>query len=320
MIKYSIITPTIKNNYYLKKLCLNLKNFDTRSDIEFIVISNQQIHFPFQLKKIAFNNIVSEIGHPGRKRDLAFKYSRGKYLIFIDDDAFFDTKYFNELDSLLKSNEYEVLCGPNITPKDDNFLGKLSGSTYLNPLLGVSYRYKISKRNIIKKIDDFPSVNLVVSSNLFSKVNGFDNDYWPGDDSYLCNKIIENRSELFFFSNLIVFHYRRSSIIKHFRQVYRYGLTRGHFFKLNFKNSKKLTYALPSIFLLFNLFLLINFKFYLIFIIMIYFLFLSSSILSYINIFITLLSPLLIILNFYNYGFAFIKGYLTKKLISKLGR
>ena len=224
------------------------------------------------------------------------------------------------MDSLLEFNKYEVLCGPNITPKDDTFLGKLSGSTYLNPLLGVSYRYKISKKNIIKKIDDFPSVNLVVSSNLFSKVNGFDNDYWPGDDSYLCNKIIENQSEIFFFSNLIVFHYRRSSIIKHFRQVFRYGLTRGHFFKLNFKNSKKLTYVLPSIFLLFNLFFLINFNFFLIFIIIFYFLFFFSSVLSNQNIFITLLSPLLIILNFYNYGFSFIKGYLSKKFISKLGR
>ena len=162
MIKYSIITPTIKNNYYLEKLYLNLKNFDTRSDIEFIVVSNQQIHFPSQLKKIAFNNIVSEIVHPGRKRDLAFKHSRGKYLIFIDDDAFFDTKYFNELDSLLEFNKYEVLCGPNITPKDDTFLGKLSGSTYLNPLLGVSYRYKISKKNIIKKIDDFLKLTVLI--------------------------------------------------------------------------------------------------------------------------------------------------------------
>ena len=320
MIKYSIIVPTIKNNYYLEKLYLKFKKFDTRIDIEFIVISNQQIQFTFEFKKIIYKNIVSEIRHPGRKRDLAFKYSRGKYLIFIDDDAFFETNYFDELDSLLELNEYEVLCGPNITPKDDTFLGKLSGSTYLNPFLGVSYRYKISKKDIIKSVDDFPSVNLVISSKLFSKVKGFDNDFWPGDDSYLCNKIIENHSEIFFFNKLIVYHYRRSSLIKHFRQVYRYGLTRGYFFKLNLKNSKKLTYILPSIFLVFNLFLLLNFKFYLIFNIIIYFIFLLSSVFSNKNIFIAFLSPLLIILNFYNYGFAFIKGYFSKKFISKLGR
>lgn len=320
MIKYSIITPTIKKNYYLEKLYLNIKKFDTRIDIEFIVISNQKVEFAFEFKKIIYKNIVSEIDHPGRKRDLAFKYSRGKYLIFIDDDAFFDTNYFDELDSLLEFKEYEVLCGPNITPKDDTFLGKLSGSTYLNPFLGVSYRYTISKKEIIKRLDDFPSVNLVVSSKLFSKVNGFDNDFWPGDDTFLCNKIVENHSDIFFFNNLIVYHYRRSTFIKHFRQVYRYGLTRGYFFRLNLKNSKKITYILPSIFLVFNLFLLLNFKFYFIFIIIIYLIFLLSSVFSHINILIALLSPLLIILNFYNYGFAFIKGYLTKKLISKLGR
>ena len=321
MIKYSIIVPTLQSNFYLDKLFQSLKNFENRSDIELIVVSNLPCSTNIKYKKISYKNIVNkDIKHPGKKRDLGAKNSRGEYLIFIDDDAFFSNNYFKVLDTFTENNSINIICGPNITPDDDSYFAYLSGSTYDNPLLGVSYRYNSSNKLIKKTLDDFPSVNLVIRKINFNEVNGFDNDYWPGDDTYLCNKLIEKGNDIIFFSNLTVLHYRRSFFLKHVRQVFRYGLTRGFFYKLKFKNSKKLTFTLPSIYLIFNILFLINLKFFFYFFLVNYLAFFLFSFKNYKKFSICILSPLLIIFNFYLYGFGFIKGFLTEKLNSKLGR
>lgn len=321
MIKYSIIVPTLESNSYLDKLFLSLKKFENRSDIELIIVSNVKCKTDIKFNNILYKNIVNiDIKHPGKKRDIGSLSSVGEFLIFIDDDAYFSSDYFKVLDNLTKEGEYNVICGPNITPKDDSYFAYLSGSTYDNPLLGVSYRYNNSKILIKKSLDDFPSVNLVIKKTTFNGVNGFNNDYWPGDDTYLCNKLKENGDDIVFFSNLIVYHYRRSFFIKHVRQVFRYGLTRGFFYRLNFKNSRKISFTLPSLYLILNIILFVNLNIFFLFITINYLTFLLFSFKNYKKISISILSPFLIILNFYIYGFSFIKGIFTKKLNSKLGR
>jgi GT2 family glycosyltransferase len=315
MIFFSIIIPCVENSKFLYK---NLRSLEKQTFNKFEVIIISENKFSniikkkfFKIKFLKCRNVLT----PGAKRNFAAKISRGKYLAFIDDDAYADKNWLMNAYKFFQIQDNYKIClgGPGLMPEDNNFLGRclyiFFKSKYFH---SDNLRYFCEKSKNNTEVLDWPSVNFFISKFFFKKINGFDENVWPGEDSKLCNKIMKNKGKIIYKSDLIVFHYSRSTIYKHVKQIFRYGMHRGLFFKQMDKNSFNLKYIIPSIFLLSHVALIININFFLYFVLIPYLILNIFDLIENIRAEIPFLSNILgrpiIYLSHLSYGIGFIFG------------
>lgn len=323
--KFTIIIPVIKKNKYLIKNLIFLnkqifKNFDV------IIVSESNIfidknNFNYEIK-ILKKNIIN----PGAKRNFAAKHAEGKYLAFIDDDAYPNYDWLQIAHKKILSTNIKdkfILGGPGILPDDENLFSIAVDYSFRSLIYGnAKLRYE-SVKKIPALIDDWPSVNMIISKIFFLSINGFDENHWPGEDSKLCNKLLNKNGRIIYLPSMIVKHYRRSTFVKHYTQIFRYAFTRGIFFKNKDKNSYKINFLLPSLFLFYfiSLFFVKNFIFYIpLFSLIIFLFFENFFILKSKKLILSIVSAILIILNILIYGLGFCMSFFLKNYKTKLGR
>lgn len=205
------------------------------------------------LKKNSLSIKIEPTGpvSPAIKRDKGAELARGELLAMIDDDAFPASDWLEKILPYFNNPTITAVGGPQITPPDDGFQQQVSGAMFLSPLNGNTvFRYWPGP--VPFYIDDWPSVNLTVRRDDFLKVGGFDNSYWPGEDTKLCLDLsrLPNR-KMIYAPEAKVFHHRRAGFLKHLKQVGNYGLHRGFFAKRFTQTSLRLSYFTPSGFFLF---------------------------------------------------------------------
>ncbi len=249
--KISIIIPTRSFDGYvcesiLKTLALNWDNY------EIIILTERIQRIPF-LPNV---RIIKTNAHPAEKRNLALKYARGKILAFLDDDAYPRADWLKRTIVHFKDKKVAAVGGPALTPKDDSFWQKLSGSVYESHLGGGLARHRYLSLGKRREVDDWPTVNLLVKKSVFQKINGFNKKYWTGEDTKLCLDIVNLGYKIIYEPQAIVFHHRRNGLLKHLDQVGRYALHRGYFVKKFPKTSFRWWYFIPSILVLYLLFLI----------------------------------------------------------------
>jgi len=245
--KISIIIPVKEiNNYILESLPFLLKQ--SYENFEILIFPDGKIENDFKHKKIRIIK-TGKMG-PAKKRDLSLKYAKGEIFAFIDDDAYPKKDW---LENALKNFENEnvgAVGGPNLTPKENNKFQKTSGFVLGSFLVsgGVNYRYKKAKK---REIEDFPSCNLFVRKNVFEKIGGFDSKYWPGEDTKLCLDIINSGKKIIYDPKVVVYHHRRKNLNSYLKQIFSYSKHRGYFAKKFPKTSLKISYFVPSFFLIY---------------------------------------------------------------------
>ena len=71
------------------------------------------------------NKIISNNKLPSFERNLGVKHiSKNNFLIFTDDDAYLDNDYLKYAEEYFQKG-YLCFGGPQITPKNENFLWKI---------------------------------------------------------------------------------------------------------------------------------------------------------------------------------------------------
>ncbi len=186
--------------------------------------------------------------NPAIKRDRGAEQAKGEFLAFIDDDAYPQSDWLDVANNTFRARDaVGAIGGPAITPKNDPFWARVSGAVFLSPASGGNpERYIPCPPG--HTVDDWPSVNLIVRKDLFLKAGGFDSDYWPGEDTLFCMKLVETTgTRIVYVPDLIVWHHRRSGLPKHLRQVGNYGRHRGFFAKRYPKTSRRLKYFIPAL-------------------------------------------------------------------------
>ena len=226
---------------------------------------------------------------------------------------------------LKKKSDFYCLGGPGILPKDENFFGRSANLFNISKIFyPFPERYASINEKRFQNYDDWPSVNLFVSRKIFIKIGGFDPKYWPGEDSKLCEKLINKKIKILYDPGVITYHYKRSDLIKHLNQNFRYGFHRGKFFIEGDQNSRKFIFILPSLFLLYNLLVfLIPIKVFMIPIILyvsILLFDLKNSIKYERNILVLFYSRIIFYITHNAYGLGFLTSLLSKNYKLKLGR
>lgn len=188
---------------------------------------------------------------PAQKRNLGARAAQGEVLAFIDDDAYPRADWLaNAAARLTGPDAIDALGGPGLTPPDDPPRAQLSGFVLASPLVSGNFRCRYFIQGQLRRVEDFPSCNLFVRKSAFEAIGGFRENYWPGEDTLLCADLQTSGHTLWYDPRLVVYHHRRPLFGPHLRQVGRYALHRGHFARRFGLNSRRLSYHLPSLFLL----------------------------------------------------------------------
>lgn len=237
---FSIIIPVRNETPYLRETLKKIKK-QTLKSYEVLVITDQI--------SLDLGATIYQTG-PSYKRNLGGQKAKGKYLAFLDDDSFPSKNWLENSFKIFKEHpKASAVCGPCLTPPKDNYKQKASGLVW-SSLLGSGgagvYRNSIKSKRLV---DDYPTVNLIVNKNDFLKIGGFNNRYWPGEDTILCIDITKKlKKQIVYDPSIVVYHHRRDAIIPHLQQITRYAIHRGYFAKKFPETSFRIGYFIPSLF------------------------------------------------------------------------
>lgn len=187
---------------------------------------------------------------PAEKRNQGLRHAKGDILAFIDDDVIPVEEWIKRAIVHFSAPDTAAVGGPASTPGNDPYMAKLSGEVFANRLVSGQHRRRYLPVRVCE-VDDFPSCNLFVSKDAMTKVGGFRTDFWPGEDTYLCLEIVKTlKKKIIYDPRVEVLHHRRKLFLPHLRQIGRYALHRGYFARHFPETSRKLSYALPTLFVL----------------------------------------------------------------------
>lgn len=324
----SVIIPVKEINDYLRTETVPALLKQTFKDFEIIILPDKKSNETFAKTKIYPS--WPKTG-PADKRDIGARLAKGEFLAFLDDDSYPESHWLeNALNIFEKESDKKliaVVCGPSLTPANDNILRKASGyvwSSWLGSGGAGTYRCDIERQ---REVDDFPSVNFIVKKKDFEKLGGFDSKFWPGEDTKLCHDIVYKLGKKIIYSpKILVYHHRREIFGKHLMQISRYAIHRGHFARILPQTSFRLGYFMPTFFVIglvsgfFLSFVNPIFKLIYLSVLVVYVLALFQA--SY-RVFIKeksivislLVIPAIFVTHLY-YGILFIRGYFTPKLKS----
>jgi len=215
---------------------------------EIIVIPDIPLTTKYTDKRVKF--IISGKIGPGKKRDIGADAAAGDILAFIDDDAYPASTWLASAKSVFLDAGVVAVGGPAVTALEDDFLQRASGHVFSSPLCSGSYDFRYVPRNQ-RENDDLPSVNLLVRKKDFQALGGFDTSFWPGEDTKLCLDLTHKlKKKMIYHPGVLVYHHRRNLFTPHLRQTSNYALHRGFFVKKFPETSLRISYFLPSLFLI----------------------------------------------------------------------
>lgn len=186
---------------------------------------------------------------PAEKRNTGIAAAKGEIVAFIDDDAYPDSRWLENAVKYFGEPTIGALGGPGVTPPGDGFFAKCGGRVYENIFVSGNYRYRYLGGRVRKDIDDYPSCNLFVRKEVLDAIGGYRTDFWPGEDTLLCEDIVRKAKRRIVYDPwTLVYHHRRPLFAAHLRQLGRYGFHRGYFVKRFPVTSCRFSYFVPTLF------------------------------------------------------------------------
>lgn len=251
---FSIIIPVKEINDYIRESVPITLQLDY-DQFEIIIIPNElpNVGLPDYLSHPKVRLLASGKVSPALKRDMGARIARYDFLAFLDDDAYPRADWLTVAARYFLERDVDALGGPGVTPPNST-LGELASGLFYETLVGgggLAYRYRPCGEPFF--VDDYPTVNLIVKKTAFEAVGGFDNAFWPGEDTKFCLDFVNAGYRILYVPDLVVWHHRRSLLRPHLKQVGGYGLHRGFFAKRFPRTSARPTYFAPSAFLLGNI-------------------------------------------------------------------
>ena len=187
---------------------------------------------------------------PAEKRNIGIQQATGEVVAFIDDDAAPLAGWLEHAIPYFSDPEVAAVGGPAVTPPDDSPMAKLGGAVYANLFVSGAYRRRYKPTRVCHE-DDLPSCNLLVRTATLRESGGFDTTHWPGEDTILCLEIVHRlKKRMIYDPRVQVTHHRRPLFAPHLRQIARYAAHRGFFARKFPETSLRLSYMIPSLFVL----------------------------------------------------------------------
>ena len=315
---FSVIIPVFNRPQEIEEMLESLTKTTFKADFEILIIEDgstekcENVVDKYK-SKLNISYFLKSNSGPGDSRNFGMKKAKGDYFLIFDSDCIIPEQYLNEVFKALQDHFVDCFGGPDKALDSFSTIQKAINFTM------TSFLTTGGIRGGNEKIGKFQprSFNMGISKLAFEKSGGFGNIH-PGEDPDLTIRLWELGFETRLISSAYVFHKRRIDFEKFYKQVNKFGKTR---LILNtwYPKYEKITYLFPTFFtlgLLVSLALSVLGFSYFIWLYSIYFLliFIFSSFENK-NIVIGFISVLTTFIQFYGYGFGFLKSFYKIKLL-----
>lgn len=247
-LKFSIIIPVYNRPEEMKELLDSLSN-QTYKDFELVVVEDgSSIKSDFLCKeyssKINISYFYKENAGPSIARNYGISKAKGNYFLFFDSDCIIPNNYMETIHNELKSNFTDCYGGPDGAMSNfSNFQKAISYSM-------TSFFTTGGIRGGKKQLDKFHprSFNLGFSKAVYDNTGGFPiTKMHPGEDMVFAIEVIKRGFETRLISSTHVFHKRRISFKKFYKQVFGFGKTR-YLISCHYPETFKIFFLLPTVF------------------------------------------------------------------------
>jgi glycosyltransferase involved in cell wall biosynthesis len=188
---------------------------------------------------------------PGDSRNYGMNKALGNYFIILDSDCLLTEDYLNEVDKALDKDYVDFFGGPDSAHHSFTKLQKAINFVMTSFITTGGIR---GNKKTLSKFQP-RSFNMGISKEAFLESKGFGNIH-PGEDPDLTLRLWKLGFNSKLLEKAVVFHKRRISWQKFYKQVYKFGSVRP-ILNVWHPKSKKLTYWLPGLYLIFTLVALI---------------------------------------------------------------
>ncbi len=173
-------------------------------------------------KGLQLKYIHQENKGPGEARNHGMKNAKGEYFIFVDSDCMFPPDYLKCLDQHLQKEPLDAFGGPDTC--HPSFSPLLKAINYsMTSFIGTGGT-RGSKKSISKKF--YPrSFNMGIRREIFETLGGM-GGLRHGQDMEYSSRIYNHGYKVGLVPDAFVYHKRRTSIRRFFKQVFNWGVTR----------------------------------------------------------------------------------------------
>jgi glycosyltransferase involved in cell wall biosynthesis len=318
-INISFIIPVYNRPDEIQELLQSFVELKTNLDYEIVIVEDgsqldsKQVVEAFTSKlNIAY--YYKENSGPGDSRNFGMKQAKGNYFIILDSDCILPSNYLNEVIKSLKVDYVDCFGGPDAAHPSFSYLQKAINFAM------TSFITTGGIRGNKKSIDTFQprSFNMGISKKAFEASKGFGRIH-PGEDPDLTIRLWGLGYKTKLIPDAYVFHKRRISWRNFYNQVFKFGMVRPI---LNYRHpeTKKITYWFPSVFsiglIVSVVFFLLEFKWLLFCFILYFIITFILALFSSKSIVVSLLSIMAVVIQFFGYGYGFVKSNLLLLLNS----
>ena len=319
-LSFSFIIPVYNRPNEIKELLnsLRLQTYEKTFEVVIVedgsTISSEEVIGEY-LDSVSISYFKKPNSGPGDSRNYGMGRAKGNYFIVLDSDCILPPAYLKVVEESLKEDFVHCYGGPDAAHESFTVVQKA-----INYAM-TSFLTTGGIRGGKKAVDKFQprSFNMGISKEAFENVGGYGNIH-PGEDPDLTIRIWNKGYRTKLISSAFVFHKRRIDWNKFYIQVNKFGMVRP-ILNLWHPATKKITYWFPTLFcigLLISILLaLVGFKILLYFY-AIYFLVLFIDALRVTgNLNVAFLSLMATVIQFFGYGYGFLKSTLYINLSNK---
>jgi len=246
---YSFIVPVYNRPGELAEL-LESMAAQTYSNFEVVIIEDGSVlrsdHLAKEYSdKLSVRYVDLPRSGPSLARNAGTRSAKGDYYIYIDSDCLLPADYLNNIDRFLDEEPLDFFGGPDRA--SENFSPTQKAISYAM----TSFLTTGGIRGGKKKIGRFypRSFNMGVSRKAFEAVGGFpETRMHPGEDMVFSIELINSGFTSGSIWNAFVYHKRRTTLGRFFKQVFGFGKTR-YIISRVFPDTFKILYLAPSVFL-----------------------------------------------------------------------
>ncbi|EGV42367.1 glycosyltransferase [Bizionia argentinensis JUB59] len=319
-LQFSFIIPVFNRPNEIDELLHSFCSLITEESYEIVIVedgstipSNKIIEGYSERLNITY--LVKTNTGPGDSRNYGMRHAQGNYFIILDSDCILPPEYLKAVGVYLSKKYIHCFGGPDAAHESFNSLQKAINFSM------TSFITTGGIRGNKTQIDKFQprSFNMGLSKEAFLKTGGFGNIH-PGEDPDLTIRLWNLGYETALISEAFVYHKRRISWAKFYKQVSKFGSVRP-ILNMWHPETKKITYWFPSVFIFGWVLALILTGFdyyqllaaYILYFVLLFFVALISTR----NVIIAFQSIFATIIQFTGYGFGFIKSIIILKFSNK---
>lgn len=255
----SVIIPSFNRKEEIQELLASLDAQElTKEEFEVVLVddgsndgTDEWIN-GFQQKSILkINFICQDHQGPGAARNLGMSRARGDVFVFIDSDCIAPPNWLSVIKKTFDDDPQVRAFGGRDDARAD-FPPLLLAINYSMTSFLTTGGMRGGRKKRLAKF--YPrSFNMGLHRRLYEKIGGF-GSLRHGQDIEFSNRIIKSGEQVVYLRDAVVFHKRRTSLRKFYRQVFNWGVARINLYKIDAAMLEPLHAAPAVVFWLFLMF------------------------------------------------------------------